>query len=46
MSLAKILSLFGGDTVRAMRYCLEVAIRFPQFRDEYEEYARILKEKS
>ncbi len=41
-TLAKILSRFNGDARKAVLYCLDITVTYPQLRKEYERYARIL----
>ena len=41
--LARLLTRFDNDKPRAMRYCIGVALRFPQFAAEYLRYAAQLK---
>lgn len=37
-----ILAMHSSDKQAAIRYCQSVATNFPQFREEYEQYARLL----
>ncbi len=41
--LARLLTRFENHKPRAMRYCIGVALRFPQFAEEYLGYAVQLK---
>lgn len=41
-TLAKILSRFNGDARKAVLYCLDITVTYPQLRKEYERYARVL----
>jgi hypothetical protein len=41
-ALSNILELFAGDRGKAARYCISVAIKFPQFAAEYNDYANTL----
>jgi hypothetical protein len=43
-SVYKILSRFSGDKKAAIAYCLRISIEYPQFAEEYEEYAMIIKD--
>ena len=40
--LSRILERYKGDKNAAMRYCIRVAIQFPQLKEEYDGYAKEL----
>ena len=40
--LVDILEMYAGNRNEAAAHCLRVATNFPEFRAEYEEYARVL----
>jgi hypothetical protein len=43
--LVDILEMYDGDRTKAAAHCLSVATNFPEFRAEFEEYARVLLRK-
>jgi len=41
-ALAKIMARHNDNRVEAARECINIATRFPQFADEYNDYAQFL----
>jgi hypothetical protein len=43
LPLVDILELYNGNKQDAVAHCLSVATNFPEFREEYEKYADMLR---